>query len=183
VGKAKQTADRWHLLKNLGDALESFFLNKKDLLKGVLREPEQPAPEIVPALPWHTGGTSKQDAVGLHHQQERIGRYQLIQELSAKKVDVATIAQKVGVSRQTVYNYLRLEHPPDRRRMSRTYKPLIEPYKTYLLQRWNEGCRNVHVKRDEIQSISSLSSEKESYHESSSGLRNRLQLDLKAKLL
>ena len=25
---------------------------------------------------------------------------------------------------------------------------MLEPYKDYLVRRWNEGCRNVAVKRD-----------------------------------
>ena len=35
---AQQVADRWHLLKNLGEALEGLFLHKKALLKEALIE-------------------------------------------------------------------------------------------------------------------------------------------------
>jgi hypothetical protein len=147
---AKRTPGRWHLRKNLGDGLEGFFLNKKDLLKEVMREPEQPAPETVPALLWHRRGTSSLKAVRLHHHQERLERYRQIHELSTKNIDVATTARKVGVSRQIVYTYLRLQQPPGRRHVSHTSKPLIEPYMPYLLQRWNEGCRNGQLRYREI---------------------------------
>ncbi len=37
--QAQQTADRWHILKNLGEALEGLFLHKKALLKDAMSEP------------------------------------------------------------------------------------------------------------------------------------------------
>ncbi len=36
---AQQTADRWHILKNLGEALEGFFIGKKSLLKATMQDP------------------------------------------------------------------------------------------------------------------------------------------------
>lgn len=35
-----------------------------------------------------------------------------------------------------------MKQPPERTRIHRQYKPLIDPYKDYLVKRWNEGCRN-----------------------------------------
>src|SRR5947209_8256611 len=34
--KAQQIADRWHVLSNLSDAMQGFFLNKEDLLKSLI---------------------------------------------------------------------------------------------------------------------------------------------------
>jgi len=55
---------------------------------------------------------------------------------------VTTIAQQVGTSRQTVYRYLQMNEPPQRRQPQSTRKKLIEPYQPYLVKRWNEGVRN-----------------------------------------
>lgn len=74
--------------------------------------------------------------------QERVERYHKVHDLSAKKVDPANIARQVGISRQSVYAYLKMKEPPARTRIHRQYKPLIDPYKEYLIKRWNEGCRN-----------------------------------------
>ena len=74
--------------------------------------------------------------------------YHQIQDLAAKKIDVATIARKLGVSRQTVYTYLQMRQPPARTRIHQGGKRLIDSYKEYLVGRWNEGCRSVAVKRD-----------------------------------
>src|SRR5712692_2428047 len=51
----------------------------------------------------------------------------------------------MGLSRQAVYNYLKMEQPPERTRINQQRKPLIEPYKEYLIKRWNEGCRNAQL--------------------------------------
>jgi hypothetical protein len=73
--------------------------------------------------------------------QERVERYHKIHELYANKVDVATIAHHVGLSRQGVYNYLKMKQPPERTRINQPRKPLIEPYKEHLVKRWNKGSQ------------------------------------------
>lgn len=40
--------------------------------------------------------------------------------------------------------------PPSRTRINRQYKPLIDPYKEYLIKRWNDGCRNAQLVYREI---------------------------------
>ena len=82
--------------------------------------------------------------------QERVERYHKIHDLSAKKVDPANIARQVGISRQSVYAYLKMKEPPARTRIHRQSKPLIDPYQDYLIKRWNEGCRNAQQVYREI---------------------------------
>jgi transposase len=53
---AKQIADRWHLLKNLSETMQSYFLRKQPQLKAASAEPtSNSAQEVVPTVPWHTG--------------------------------------------------------------------------------------------------------------------------------
>ena len=60
------------------------------------------------------------------------------------------IARTVGISRMTVYKYLR-EGPPQRKRHSVHGKQrVLEPYEPYLLKRWDEGCRMATVLWREI---------------------------------
>jgi len=40
--------------------------------------------------------------------------------------------------------------PPARTRLHRQYQPLIDPYKEYLVKRWNDSCRNAQVVSREI---------------------------------
>ncbi|MGI8586118.1 MAG: ISL3 family transposase [Chloroflexia bacterium] len=44
--QARQIADRWHVLKNLTEALEAFLLNKRPALLAALPAPDPPAPEL-----------------------------------------------------------------------------------------------------------------------------------------
>ena len=149
--KAQQIADRWHILSNLSDAMQGFFLNKEDLLKSLIQESvSEPSEAANPAepVPWHTGGTTRSEEKSVHLHQQRIELYHQIQDLAAKKIDVASIARQIGVSRQTVYTYLQMKQPPARTRLPRKREKLLDPYKDYLVRRWNEGCRNLAVKRD-----------------------------------
>ncbi len=57
------------------------------------------------------------------------------------EADVAHIARTVGVSRETVYRYLRLSGPPARLRLP-ARRAALDPYLPYLERHWAEGCRN-----------------------------------------
>lgn len=48
--KARQIADRWHLLSNLSDAMQGFFLAKQPLLKALTSQPEAETPAGVSNL-------------------------------------------------------------------------------------------------------------------------------------
>lgn len=135
--KAQQVADRFHLLKNLGENLEGFFLNKKGLLKEAQKDPAASATDTRPR-----GNTKRQEEVSQQRHQKWVDRHRKIHDLSAKKVNLANIARQVGTSRQTVYRYLQMDQPPERRSPRRTRTHLLEPFKPYLIKRWNDGCRN-----------------------------------------
>jgi len=138
---AQQVADRWHLLKNLGEALEGLFLHKKALLREALTDipPDVIAVSVVAE---QQGKTNSLEEVIQERHQKHVDQYQQIHELFVKKVDLANIGRQVGVSRRTVYRYLQMDQPPERKRPRRTRVQLIEPFKPYLVTRWNEGCRN-----------------------------------------
>jgi transposase len=68
-------------------------------------------------------------------------------------VDVANIARQVGLSRQGVYIYLQMKQPPQRTRIHRPGRPGLEPYKDYLIRRWNEGYRNAQLLYREIKAV------------------------------
>jgi transposase len=150
--QAQQVADRWHLLANLSETMKGFFLNKKAQLKALVQKPpEEVSEEEASQLsPWYAGMNKRQEEKSERLHQEQVERYHKIHDLHAKKVDTANIARQVGVSRRTVYYYLKMTEPPARTRIHRQYKPLIEPYKDYLIQRWNQGCRNAQQVHREL---------------------------------
>ena len=152
--QAQQVADRWHLLSNLSEIMKGFFLNKQSLLKSLVQKPseDRSSQEASQLSPWYAGMalSKRQEEKSIQLHQERVERYHKIQTLFAKKVDTATIARQVGISRQSVYSYLKMTEPPTRTRIHRQYRPLIDPYKEYLVKRWNDGCRNAQLVYREI---------------------------------
>lgn len=136
---AVQVADRWHLLHNLWEVLEGFFVHRKLLLRASHASPHQ---QFIEATPWLAGRTQRAAAASVQRHQQSIDRYEQIHDLAAKRVDICAIAQRVQISRGTVYRYLRMDQPPVRKQCPTPHALPLDPYKPYLLRRWNEGCRN-----------------------------------------
>jgi transposase len=132
---ATQIADRWHLLHNLALTLEEFLLQKRP----VLREA---------ALPEAVAEERGDDAFGSgpimpnrprNHERK-------IEEAARKRHERLVerwrdICKRLGISPRTVYRYKDLTEPPPRPVYKRRASAL-DPYVPYLVERWNEGCRN-----------------------------------------
>ena len=155
---ATQVADRWHLLKNLTDVLEQFFLTKRPVLKSAVPPPADlalrnpagtPAATPVPTPPPCPAPITPTIATQRHTRY--LEQYQQIQALAAQHLDVASIARQVGVSRGTVYRYRRMAAPPTRKQPGRRGSRLLDPYEGYVRRRWHEGCRNAKQLWREIQ--------------------------------
>jgi transposase len=127
-------ADRFHLLKNLGDALERFLQQKRSKLKQAGMPTVRPPPPRH-LQPWE----QRREREGEQRHAPWIARYEQVVALHAKGAAIADIARMVGISGTTVYRYLRLGCPPGRRQYNRRRTPL-DPYKEHLLRRWEEGC-------------------------------------------
>jgi transposase len=64
--------------------------------------------------------------------------YEAIHALSAQGAGITTIARQLGISRPTVYAYLRRDTPPTPRSPQRSGQ-VLRPYLPYLIRRWREG--------------------------------------------
>jgi transposase len=140
---AVQVADRWHLLRNLVEALERCLLRHSAALKvaaGTAAAAVGPLPSYADAerVPWQ----QRAEAASRQQHAGKVEQYEQMRALAAAGFTKLDIAQLVGVSRPTVYRYLALEAPPERRRPQRSGRGVLEPYEPYLRRRWAEGCRN-----------------------------------------
>ncbi len=137
--QAQQIADRFHLLKNLGEALDRFLQHKRVAIKQAVA-PMAPSITVpaAPGQPWQ----ERQEADSLRRHAAVLARYERAIALHAKGAEIADIARAVGISRGTVYRYLRLGGPPERKqpRPRRRHHRVLDPYKAYLRRRWDEGC-------------------------------------------
>jgi transposase len=64
--------------------------------------------------------------------------YETLHLLHAQGTPSATIARQLGISRPTVYAYLRRDTPPAPRSPQRSGQ-VLRPYVPYLIRRWREG--------------------------------------------
>jgi transposase len=165
---AVQVADRWHLVDNLADALDGFFRSKTECLATaaaelIAQQQRQETDGAAPPTPADTMYQGKRrhpqperwrdrmDAAAEVGVARRRDRYERVRALHANGACVAHIAREVGISRMTVYRYLR-DGPPQRKRHSVHGKlRVLEPYEPHLLRRWAEGCRTATVLWREIQ--------------------------------
>ena len=74
--------------------------------------------------------------------------------LQAQGIPLATIARQLGISRPTVYAYLRRDTPPGPKRPQwRPSAQVLTPYIPYLIRRWREsGADSIQLWR-EIQAL------------------------------
>jgi transposase len=136
---ATQVVDRWHLVKNLREALErsieeiyprSGGPNNSALPSG---NAQSLRTKFVRAEP------EEQQRAGRRLQ--RIRRYQMIQECKAQGMSIRRISRLLGWARATVRNFYMADIYPETKR-KQLKASLLDPYLPYLEQRVQEGCTN-----------------------------------------
>jgi transposase len=71
----------------------------------------------------------------------RYDRYEAVRALHQQSISQREIARRLSLSRNTVRKFLRAETFPER--SARAYRAsILDPYKPYILQRWQAGCWN-----------------------------------------
>jgi transposase len=138
--QAMQLVDRFHIMKNLGEALERFLLTKGGCVRQVTLAADDAVAPAAEAP--HAPHLQRQAAASQQRLARRVGHYQLVHQLHARGVDVVRIADAVGISRPTVYRYLRMPEPPQAKQAPPHRRAVLDRYVPYLLRRWDEGCQN-----------------------------------------
>jgi transposase len=139
--QARQVSDRWHLTKKLAHCVSVLLAQ----CLAAIRHAEQAAatPEEERTQPRQEHRPAKTRAVQ-HAQQarqaERLERYEQIIALRKQGLTSADMATQTGMAERTIRRWLARGAAPDyKHRWQRA--SLIDPYKAYLLQRWDQGCR------------------------------------------
>ena len=143
---AVQVADRWHLWHNLCEKVyEAAAAHRSSCLAPSPAEqpqPEQPEPKRErererdpgPAEPGLAGRTRR--------------RHAEVHQLLAAGHDKTAVARILGLSRPTVAKFARARGPGEVTPAARD--SALDPYKPYLISRWNDGARNVKQLHAEI---------------------------------
>jgi transposase len=146
--QATQCADRFHVLKNLGEAVEDLLA--RHLAASRKRQVEVALQEQTPAwLPERTARRSQpSEDLPSAYQQDRLARYQQMIQLHEQGMTQAAIAQQIGVSLNTVRRWL-LSGCPETARGP--YVSRLDSYLPYIFQRWAQGCHNIAQLFQELQ--------------------------------
>ena len=151
--QATQIADRFHIYKNLSEAVELALAHcraeiRKKAEAAVQEEAEQAVQEILEENAKTFSLESRKPTPGapqerarLTRREQRYDKYQQVQELHARGLIQAEIAQRTGVSQRTVRRWLKAETFPEMGRR-RKRPSIFDSYAVYVLKRWEEGCRN-----------------------------------------
>ncbi len=134
---ARHVADRFHLVKNLGDELVQVLQQHRRVLDQVAVPTDVQKGDGGPSVA-STPPTPRADPV---LRARRLACYEQVVALQAQGWTQAAIAQEVGVSQRTVVRWLAAGAFPERKPRRRPPSPL-EPFADYLTQRWEAGCRN-----------------------------------------
>lgn len=162
---AVQVADRWHLLKNLGDGLERLLQRYHRTIQAAAAEtmlPDRTAPSLpvpapsattVPNSPGAVPRPSSRSAAPPAPERSPT-RKQLLHkhahQLFREGCSQSAIASVLHVDRKTVRRYLRMETMPDRE-PRRQRGSRLDPYTAFIRQRWGEGCHNAQQIFRELQ--------------------------------
>lgn len=149
-------ADRFHFLQNLAETLAEAFGTHSQALKTVgakhslssVISPESTT--VVPVLPPQP--LPKEQRIAEQRRARREADYKRVWELHHQGWLVPAIARQVGIGRTTVFRYLRSSTFPERQgRRDCGRSRLLDPYKDYVLERWNDGCHDTLRLFGEIQ--------------------------------
>jgi transposase len=138
---ARQVSDRWHVVKNLAECvsiqLAQSLAELRRAEQGRTRsEKKEERPVSEERRPAQTRAVQHAQQA---RQAERMARYEHIVALQKQGVKSAEIALQLGVTPRTLQRWIATENIPYSRPRKQRAR-LIDPYKTYLLKRWHQGC-------------------------------------------
>jgi transposase len=140
---AVQVADRWHLLHNMSEALLGALVPHHRLLAEVAQATAgraKMATAPVSQQPPSTEPPSRKQRVQAQNRERRLARYETVMEQVRQGASQREIARNCGLGRQTVRRWISAHSFPERRPSS--HSTTVDQHQEYLVQRWQQGCRN-----------------------------------------
>ena len=147
---AVQVADRWHLVKNLREAVEAELREQPTLPWYPPSTPAEgsptgarPSPSPADPGPMYpdTPTGRRADAARQARRTQRLGQYEQACALRQQGLSMARIARQVGVSPRTLCRWYAAKTFPERKRRTGETS-CLDPYTPILHQYWEAGCHN-----------------------------------------
>jgi transposase len=149
---AIQVSDRWHLLRNLNDAVaRAFDRHHHDLraatAAAVATSNAPDASSLAPSAPEVTARSVPELSHADRHAIRR-PRFDEVMALHHRNWPIKRIARTLGLNLKTVRRWLRSGQLPTWDQRSRG--SAVDVHAEYLRRRWNEGCHNAAQLWEEI---------------------------------
>ena len=139
--QATQCADRFHMIKNLGEAVEGLLARH---LAAQRKQETQIVPDE-PAPAWLQKGSTRRspqlEQLQRARREERLTRYEQVVALRQQGLSYQAIADRVGMGASTVQSWLARGTFPERK--PREQSNLLDRYLPYVIERWEQGCHNI----------------------------------------
>jgi transposase len=145
--QAVQIADRWHLLKNLTEAVERFMDRHHHLVRQAANNVVQR--QLIDhwlAEDSEAMLSSRDEAEKLARRQKRYARYLKVRELYGQGVSERGISRALSINRATVRKFVHADAFPERA-PKKSSGSILDPY---IHRRWAEGYQNAMQLRREI---------------------------------
>jgi transposase len=150
--QATQTADRFHLYKNLVEAVELTLARcraeiRKNAQANMQKEPTElpkllvETTEFLSVENWKPAPDLFAERARITRRAQRQDRYQQVIELHAQGLGCTEIGERVGLSARTIGRWLKEDAFPEAQRR-RKRQSRFDPYASYVLKRWEQGCQN-----------------------------------------
>lgn len=143
--QAMQVADRFHLLRNVREAVEKMLLRHQSTIRAA-SEAEQETDEPAPAIPVEPAVESKTETPlpdTSHSQRRRVReeRFRQVKELRAQGVPIREISRRLTMNVNVARRYLRSDQCPDWNR-GQARPTALDPYAKRIGKWVAEGVRN-----------------------------------------
>jgi transposase len=162
---AIQVADRWHLLKNLRDALKRLLENNRACLKAAAdktnlteattggkkepsvsntEKPDEGTETTVTTSEFSDASTklTKAEKRRIEGQARRQERFEAVKELHGQGFCIAEIARQLNMDWKTVNKYVQADECPVYPEKQSRRPRKLDPYKEYITERWQSGCHS-----------------------------------------
>jgi transposase len=143
--QAIQVADRFHIAKNLSEAVQQLLarvlLEMKTASQGAEAAREARGDSLLPLEEWRPAQEESVKQAIATRRAERQDRYQQVLALCEQGLTSQEIALRLGMKARTVREWRNIGVAPDTR-PRRKYRSAFDPYAPYVLKRWQEGERS-----------------------------------------
>ena len=148
--EAIQVTDRWHLLKNLREALIRAVDRHHPQVQAAAhaatsivdqtKEPKAPDSTTDGEVRPLATKLTRTEQLRQQRRSRRLERYNSVMKLRGQGISIREIARQLRMNRSTVRRFVAADRFPER--AERQYRRGTDPFEDFLRKRWQEDCHN-----------------------------------------